>query len=70
MQVLPPRSHFCVKHWFRRALRMQMDDGRIGHAEIVYKNSGVRLASVWHESGQASPRDLAGRSQPGVLSGG
>ena len=40
--------------------RYDMEDGRVGHAELVLEGGVVRLASLWPEMGFASPRELAG----------
>ena len=39
---------------------MPMEDGRIGHAELVYAGNVIMLASAWHEAGFVSPRELSG----------
>jgi uncharacterized glyoxalase superfamily protein PhnB len=45
---------------FEVLFRMDMPDGRVGHAEIGYQGSVVMLASAWREGGMASPLELAG----------
>ena len=42
--------------------RMDMPDGRVGHAEVGYQGNVIMLASVWREGGMASPRELASSS--------
>ena len=46
---------------FEERYRMEMGDGRIGHAEIGYQDNVVMLASEFGEMGLASPRDLPTR---------
>jgi uncharacterized glyoxalase superfamily protein PhnB len=53
-------AFLCDAFGFEEKFRMPMDDGRIGHAEIAYRDNTLFLASVWKEVGAASPRDLAG----------
>ena len=48
----------CKAFGFEERYRLEMPDGRIGHAEVGYQDNVVMLASVYHEMGQASPRDL------------
>src|SRR5688572_391775 len=45
---------------FEERFRMEMPNGRIGHAEVVLGESVLFLASVWREVGNASPKDLSG----------
>jgi PhnB protein len=45
---------------FEERFRMPMEDGRIGHAEVVSHGQVVMLASVYPELGFASPRKLEG----------
>ena len=45
---------------FHTRERLDMKDGRVGHAELELEGGVVRLASLWPEMGFASPRDLAG----------
>jgi uncharacterized glyoxalase superfamily protein PhnB len=53
-------SFLCDAFGFEERYRMAMDDGRIGHAELAYKENVIMLASVWKEAGFASPMDLSG----------
>src|SRR5258708_2652954 len=53
-------SFLCEAFGFEERLRMAMDDGRIGHAEIGYQDNIVMLATVWREAGMASPLELSG----------
>jgi uncharacterized glyoxalase superfamily protein PhnB len=39
---------------------MTMEDGRIGHAEVVLGDGVLFLASLWKEVGHMSPKDLPG----------
>ena len=45
---------------FEARERFDMEDGRVGHAELVLEGGVIRLASLWPEMGFASPRDLTG----------
>ncbi|HEY0136477.1 MAG TPA: VOC family protein [Nannocystis sp.] len=38
--------------------RLDMSDGRVGHAQLELEGGVVTLSSVWPELGLASPRDL------------
>ena len=51
----------CNAFGFDERSRYPMDDGRIGHAELVYEGCAVYLASVWPEMGLSSPQDLPAR---------
>src|SRR5262245_47345229 len=53
-------SFLCDAFGFKERYRMAMDDGRIGHAELAYKESVIMLASAWKEAGFASPMELSG----------
>jgi uncharacterized glyoxalase superfamily protein PhnB len=50
----------CSAFGFEERYRMVMDDGRIGHAEVAYRDGIIFLASPWKETGASSPKDLAG----------
>ena len=50
----------CEAFGFAERYRMPMEDGRIGHAEVVLHGQVVMLASVYPELGFASPRKLEG----------
>jgi PhnB protein len=50
----------CDAFGFEERFRMPMEDGRIGHAEVVLHDQVVALASVYPELGFASPRKLEG----------
>ncbi|MEZ6187254.1 MAG: VOC family protein [Planctomycetota bacterium] len=43
---------------FEPGMRFDVDDGRVGHAELHCQGSTRALASVWPDMGFASPRDL------------
>lgn len=45
---------------FKERYRMEMPDGRIGHAEMAYGESVLFLASEWRETGLRSPAELPG----------
>ncbi len=51
----------CRAFGFEVDYKMEMDDGRIGHAELSYGNSTVMLASSFPEMGLVSPRKFAER---------
>ncbi len=53
-------AFLCEAFGFTERFRMPASDGRIGHAEIAYKDNIVMLASTWRAAGAASPQDLAG----------
>jgi uncharacterized glyoxalase superfamily protein PhnB len=53
-------SFLCLAFGFEERYRLTMDDGRIGHAEVAYKDNVIMLASAWREAGFASPMELAG----------
>lgn len=38
--------------------RLDMKDGRVGHAELELEGGVINVSSVWPELGLASPRDL------------
>ena len=48
----------CKAFGFEERFRLPMPDGRVGHAELGYRDSVVMLSSVYEEMGLASPRDL------------
>jgi uncharacterized glyoxalase superfamily protein PhnB len=50
----------CSAFGFEERFRMEMPDGRIGHAEIALDGHTVMLASAWTAAGMASPVKLAG----------
>lgn len=57
----PAAIDFLVRAFgFEEESRMEMDDGRIGHAELRLGDSPVFLASVYPELGFMSPQDLQG----------
>jgi uncharacterized glyoxalase superfamily protein PhnB len=43
---------------FEVRFRMDMPDGRVGHAEVGYQGNVIMLASAWREGGMTSPREL------------
>jgi uncharacterized glyoxalase superfamily protein PhnB len=45
---------------FEERFRYPMEDGRIGHAEMVWGEGSIYLASLWKEVGNMSPKDLPG----------
>ena len=48
----------CKAFGFEERVRVPMEDGRLGHAELALEGDIVMLASVYPEMGFASPRDL------------
>ena len=48
----------CRAFGFEERYRLPMDDGRIGHAELVYADNLVMLASEYGEMGLSSPQKL------------
>jgi PhnB protein len=50
----------CKAFGFEERFRLDMEDGRIGHAELGYRDNVLTLASVYDELGFASPQELAG----------
>jgi PhnB protein len=50
----------CRAFAFEERFRMDMPDGKVGHAELGYQGNIVMLASAWKEAGQVSPLDLPG----------
>lgn len=49
----------CRAFGFRERYRLDMPDGRIGHAELEYEGSTIMLASEYPELGLSSPQGLA-----------
>jgi uncharacterized glyoxalase superfamily protein PhnB len=57
----PAAIDFLVRAFgFEEESRMEMEDGRIGHAELRLGDTPLFLASVYPELGFASPQDLQG----------
>ena len=50
----------CKAFGFEERFRMEMDDGRVGHAELGYQDNVVMLASAFPSMGLHSPQDLPG----------
>jgi uncharacterized glyoxalase superfamily protein PhnB len=50
----------CEAFGFQEQYRMDMPDGRVGHAELVHGGHKIMLASEWGEVGLVSPRALPG----------
>ena len=50
----------CKAFGFTELYRLDMEDGRVGHAELSYGDNVVALASVYAELGYASPQDTNG----------
>jgi uncharacterized glyoxalase superfamily protein PhnB len=53
-------TFLCRAFGFEEKFRYPMEDGRVGHAELVLRESAIFLASLWPELGLASPKDLPG----------
>lgn len=55
----PAAIDFLVRAFgFTLEMRMDMPDGRVGHAELVLGTGRLSLASVWEELGLAPPSEL------------
>jgi uncharacterized glyoxalase superfamily protein PhnB len=50
----------CDMFGFQERFRMDMPDGRIGHAEVTCSGGAIFMSSAWTATGQASPADLGG----------
>lgn len=50
----------CRAFGFTEDYRLQMDDGRIGHAELSFGDATISLSSVYAEMGFCSARDAGG----------
>ena len=48
----------CRAFGFEERFRLPMPDGKIGHAELVYDDNVVMLASQFPEMGLVSPKEL------------
>lgn len=53
-------AFLCEAFGFEERYRMQVDDGRIGHAEVAWRDNVVMLVSVWRAAGMETPLELAG----------
>ncbi|NIX18355.1 MAG: hypothetical protein GWN07_00215, partial [Actinobacteria bacterium] len=51
----------CRAFGFEERFRYPMDDGRIGHAELAFRENVLMLASAYPEMGLVSPEDLPAR---------
>jgi len=49
----------CAAFGFEETMRYVADDGRIGHAELVYEGSTIMVADEYWEFGFGNPRDAA-----------
>ena len=49
----------CAAFGFEEAMRMEMPDGRLGHAELLLHGDTLMLASAFEESGLGGPQGLA-----------
>lgn len=52
----------CRAFGFEERFRYPMSNGLIGHAELMYEDNVLMLASAADEFGFVSPKDLAGAS--------
>ena len=50
----------CRAFGFQESYRLDMPDGKIGHAELTLNGNVLMLATTWKAAGMASPRDLSG----------
>ena len=48
----------CRAFGFNEEMRMEMPDGRLGHAELTLHGDTLMLASAFPEAGLGSPKDL------------
>lgn len=53
-------AFLCDAFGFTEDYRMQMPDGRIGHAELTLGEARLNLASVYEEMGFCAARDAGG----------
>ena len=53
----------CRVFGFEEVRRLEMPDGRLGHAALSYAGEQVALSSAFEEAGTCSPRDLPGVAQ-------
>ncbi len=51
-------AFLCAAFGFEETYRLEMPDGRIGHAELSYRGNALMLASSYPELGFASPAKL------------
>lgn len=50
----------CQAFGFEETMRMEAEDGSIGHAELTLNGSVISVATVWREGGFATPHELGG----------
>jgi len=50
----------CRAFGFTVTMRMDGEDGSVGHAELALDGGAVALATVWREGGFSTPHDLGG----------
>ena len=53
----------CRVFGFEEVRRMEVGDGRIGHAALTFMGEQVMISSAFDEAGTISPRDLPGLHQ-------
>jgi len=51
-------AFLCRAFGFEERFRMDMPDGRVGHAELALGDDVVMIASEWREAGLVSPLEL------------
>ncbi len=51
----------CRAFGFQEASRLDMPDGKIGHAELCYEDGVIMLASAYPDLGLMGPREFEGR---------
>jgi uncharacterized glyoxalase superfamily protein PhnB len=54
-------AFLCKAFGFEERSRLDMPDGRVGHAEVAYDGHVVALASEYPEMGLVSPQQLEGQ---------
>src|SRR5205807_845922 len=50
----------CRAFGFELTMRLDGDDGSVGHAELELEGAAVALATVWRDGGFSTPHDLGG----------
>lgn len=53
-------AFLCKAFGFEEQYRIEMGDGRLGHAEVTLNGNVLMLASAYREMGLHSPADLSG----------
>lgn len=50
----------CRSFGFEVTMRMDNEDGTVGHAELSLDGDSISLATVWRDGGLATPHELGG----------